>query len=214
MLEIINFILGPFETNCYLVADTDTNKAAVIDPGWDGKAILSEALGRGWQIGHIWLTHAHFDHFGGASVIADGCNPAIPIALHQADYPLWRANGLASLFGFKIDPGPEPTVDLYDGQIVHLGNIQFIVYHCPGHSPGHVIFHCPKEQVVFCGDVIFNSGIGRTDGPGGDYYGLIKSINEKILTLPDNTRLLCGHGNETTVGDERRWNPFLNDERA
>ncbi|MCK5428468.1 MAG: MBL fold metallo-hydrolase, partial [Anaerolineales bacterium] len=128
---------------------------------------------------------------------------------HPKDYPLYRMQGGAPLFGMKIDPGPEPTVDLQHGQILHLGNYQLEVRHAPGHTPGHVVFYCAEEAVMFCGDVIFQGSIGRTDLPGGDFNTLINSIRSEIFTLPDETRLLTGHGPETTVGIERQYNPFL-----
>jgi hydroxyacylglutathione hydrolase len=142
-------------------------------------------------------------------VVADSFSPPPPVALHPADAVLWRMQGGAPLFGFHIDPGPEPTVDLFHGQILRLGRYQLEVRHAPGHTAGHVVFCCLGERVAFCGDVIFRGSIGRTDLPGGDYDTLMDSIREQILTLPDETRLLSGHGPETTVGLERGWNPFL-----
>lgn len=203
--------LGPVQTNSYIVADLDTKASIVIDPAAEGQRILDEAAHRGWHIGSIWLTHAHFDHLGGAAQVADGSNPPPPVALHPQDYPLWRAQGGALLFGLKIDPGPEPTIDLEHGQILHLGNSRFEVRHAPGHTRGHVMFYCAEQRVLFCGDVIFQGSIGRTDLPGGDYQTLINSIRTWVLSLPDDTRLLTGHGPETTVGLERQYNPFLSD---
>jgi glyoxylase-like metal-dependent hydrolase (beta-lactamase superfamily II) len=197
-------------TNSYLVADTETKEAVVIDPADKGRMIASEAAKRGWRVGSIWLTHAHFDHLAGAGGVADHVNPPPPVALHPDDYPLWRMQGGAMLFGMRIDPGPEPTVDLNHGMILHLGNYQFEVRHAPGHTPGHVILVCAEENLAFCGDVIFQGSIGRTDLPGGDYATLMDSIHQQVLTLTDETRLLSGHGPETTVGQERRNNPFLN----
>lgn len=210
MLEIITFVLGPVQTNAYLVADSNRGAAIVIDPAWDGGFIVSEAKQRGWRIGSIWLTHAHFDHLGGAAQVADLSSPPPPVALHPEDYPLWRAQGGAPLFGMRIDPGPEPTIELTHKQILHVGAYDFEVRHTPGHTPGHVVFYCGSAGVVFCGDVIFGGSIGRTDLPGGDYDTLINSIHTHILSLPDETRLLSGHGPETTVGVERQENPFLN----
>ncbi|MEW6030840.1 MAG: MBL fold metallo-hydrolase [Chloroflexota bacterium] len=209
MLEIVTFTLGPAQTNAYLIADSETRDAAVIDPAWDGKLILSEARTRGWRIAHLWYTHAHFDHIGGAAEIADALNPLPLVALHPNDHVLWRAGGGGALFGFKIDPGPEPTIDFVHGQILRLGNVQFEVRFTPGHTTGHCILYCAQENVCFCGDLIFAGSVGRTDLPGGDFETLEKSIREQIYTLPDETRLLSGHGPETTVGREKRENLWV-----
>lgn len=209
MLEIVTFTLGPVQTNAYLIADPATGDSAVIDPAWDGELILDEAKRRGWRIAHLWYTHAHFDHIGGAGAIADGSNPLPMVALHPADHTLWRLEGGASAFGFRIDPGPEPTIDLHDGQILRLGTTELAVRHTPGHTPGHCIIHAPESRVCFCGDLIFQGGVGRTDLPGGSWEQLADSIRSKVFTMPDETRLLSGHGPETTVGHERESNPFV-----
>jgi hydroxyacylglutathione hydrolase len=209
VLSIVPFTLGPVMTNCFLIADPDTKEAVVIDPADKGRMIVNEAEKRGWRIGSIWLTHAHFDHLAGAASVADQLNPAPPVALHPDDYPLWRMQGGAMLFGMRIDPGPEPTVDLKHGMVMHVGANLVEVRHAPGHTRGHVIFYCTDQAVAFVGDVIFQGSIGRTDLPGGDYDTLIRSIREQVLTLPDETRLLSGHGPETTVLQERQNNPFL-----
>lgn len=209
MLEIVSFVLGPAATNAYLIGSSETGEAVVIDPAWDGDRILAAAAGRGWRVTNIWLTHAHFDHLGGAAVVADGSSPPPPVALHPDDYWLWRNEGGAGLFGLKIDPGPEPTIDLRHGMTMHLAGHTFEVRHAPGHSRGSVMFHLPDHGLLFCGDVIFHGSIGRTDLPGGDFETLMDSLHKQVLTLPDETRLLNGHGPETTVGEERRSNPFL-----
>lgn len=212
MLEIIKFILGPAYTNCYLIGDTESNQAVAIDPGWDGHKILSSSNRRGWHIREIWYTHAHFDHIGGAGAVSSGNNPAPLAAIHPKDMDLWKAQGGAPLFGFQIDdPGPEPTIMLEHGMQLELGEYTFEVRFAPGHSPGHVMFYCPAEKLVFCGDVIFDRSIGRTDLPGGNYDTLMESIRTQVLTLPDETRLLTGHGPETTVGREKENNPFLSE---
>ncbi len=209
MLAIETLVLGPADTNAYIVADSDSDAAAVIDPAWDGLRILNAAQRHGWRIGNIWLTHAHFDHLGGAAKLADALNPPPPVALHPNDYWLWRIEGGAQWFGVRLDPGPEPTIDLQHGQLLHLGKLSFEVRHAPGHTPGHVMFYCREAGALFCGDVIFYGSIGRTDLPGGDFDQLIGTIREQVLSLPDETRLLSGHGPETTVGRERLTNPFL-----
>src|SRR5512133_311686 len=149
-LEIITFTLGPAQTNAYLIADPQTHEAAVIDPAWDGQVILAEAQRRGWRIGHLWYTHAHFDHIGGAAAIADALNPLPLVALHPDDHVLWRAEGGAPLFGLRIDPGPEPTIDLFHGQVLQLGAARLEVRCTPGHTPGHCIFYLPPVEGSPC----------------------------------------------------------------
>jgi glyoxylase-like metal-dependent hydrolase (beta-lactamase superfamily II) len=209
MLEIVALTLGPVQTNAYLVADPATREAAVIDPAWDGDVILAEAHKRGWRIAHLWYTHAHFDHIGGAAAIADALNPLPLVALHPNDHVLWRAAGGGPLFGFSIDPGPEPTIDLYHQQILRLGSVQLEVRFTPGHTPGHSIFYVADQEVCFSGDLIFGGSVGRTDLPGGDFDALEKSIREQVYSMPDSTRLLSGHGPETTVAAEKATNPFV-----
>ena len=217
MLEILSFTLGPAQTNAYLVADFETKEAAVIDPSWDGLVILHAAQQHGWRIGHLWYTHAHFDHIGGAAAIADALNPLPLVALHPNDHVLWRAGGGGAFFGFEIDPGPEPTIDFVHGMKLRLGSVDFEIRFTPGHTPGHCILYVASpdaraersRSVCFCGDLIFADSVGRTDLPGGDWNALEKSIREQVFTLPDDTRLLSGHGPETTVGEEKRNNPFV-----
>ena len=209
MLEIVSFVLGPASTNAYLIADPNNGIAAVVDPAWDGQIIVAEARKRGWSIDQIWITHGHFDHFAGVKPIVDRVKPTPRLALHPEDLPLWQMQGGAPFFGMRIDPMPLPDFPLSHGQSLDLGGLAFEVRHAPGHTPGHVVFYCADEKLTFCGDVIFMSGIGRTDLPGGSFLTLMRSIQTQILSLPDDTRLLSGHGPETTVGDERRENPFL-----
>lgn len=222
MLEIVSFTLGPAQTNAYLVADSETKEAVVIDPAWDGHVILQAAQKRGWRIGHLWYTHAHFDHIGGAGAIADALNPLPLVALHPNDHVLWRAGGGGAYFGFDIDPGPEPTIDFVHGMKMKLGSNEFEVRFTPGHTPGHCVLYVSADRaersdpsgersrsVCFCGDLIFNGSVGRTDLPGGNWDQLVKSIKEQIFTMPDDTRLLSGHGSETTVGEEKMSNPFV-----
>lgn len=207
-LTVVPFVLGPVGTNAYLVAETSSRTAVVIDPAWSGERIVAEARQRGWRIVSIWLTHAHFDHLGGTAAVANAFNA--PVALHPDDQPLWRFDGAAALFGFpRMDLGPEPTISLQHGMKIWIGQHEIEVRHTPGHTPGHVVFVAGAQQWVFCGDLIFFCGVGRTDLPGGSWETLLQSIHQQILTLPDDTRLFSGHGPETTVGDERRRNPFL-----
>ena len=209
MLKIVKYTLGPVQTNAYLLADSDTHEAAVIDPGWDGKVILDSATKNGWRISQLWYTHAHFDHIGGAAAIADALNPIPKVGLHPADHALWKVGGGGNMFGFKIDPGPEPGIDLGHSQKMMLGSIQFDVRYTPGHTPGHCVFYCADENVLFSGDLIFQGSVGRTDLPGGNFDNLVKSIQAQVFTLPDETRILSGHGPETSVGFEKSNNPYV-----
>jgi len=209
MLEIVSLILGPVATNTYLIADSDTCVAAVIDPAWDGHMIAAEAKQRNWRIGQIWITHAHFDHIGGVGDLALSM-PAEPvIALHPNDRPLWDNQGGAAQFGLTLPAIPAPTLNLVHRMELHLGCTSFKVLHTPGHTPGHCIFHCVDSGVCFCGDLIFQNSVGRTDLPGGDWETLVTSIRTQVFSLPDKTRLLSGHGPETTVGEEKIGNPFV-----
>jgi hydroxyacylglutathione hydrolase len=210
MLSIVLLTLGPVMTNTYIIADDNSGEAVVIDPADEGKRIASEIEARGWRLVSIWLTHAHFDHMGGTAELADNSTPMPPIALHADDNQLWRIQGGAAFFGMKIDPGPEPTIDLNHGQVLNVGEYQFQVLHAPGHTPGHVMFYNKTESVLICGDVIFQGSIGRTDLPGGNYDTLIRSIKTEVMTLPDDTVLLSGHGPQSNVGVERQYNPFIN----
>ncbi|MBU2610544.1 MAG: MBL fold metallo-hydrolase [Chloroflexi bacterium] len=148
-----------------------------------------------------------------AAEIAAALTPPPRVALHPTDLPLWQAGGGGALFGFRIEPGPKPAIDLVHGQILQLGNITFEVRHTPGHTPGHCVFYCAEASVLFSGDLIFQNGVGRTDLPGGDMYSEVYSIKTQIFTLPDETRLMSGHGPETTVGQEKQFNPFVGGRR-
>ena len=209
MLEILPLILGPVATNAYLIADSDTHEAAVIDPAWDGRLIAAEAEHHNWRIGQIWITHAHFDHIGGVGDLTHEMEVAPVIALHPNDRLLWDSQGSAALFGFKLHASPAPTHNLAHNLNLLLGGITFKVLHTPGHTPGHCVFYCASAGVCFCGDLIFQNSVGRTDLPGGDWETLVTSIRSQVFSLPDETRLLSGHGPETTVGQEKSENPFV-----
>jgi hydroxyacylglutathione hydrolase len=211
-LEIQPLLLGPAGTNTYLAADTASGEAVVIDPAWDGGMIVGAAQERGWRITQLWYTHAHFDHFGGAAEIADLLQAPVQVALHPKDRRLWMLGGGGGLFGFKIRRGPAPTIDLAQVKTLEVGATRFEVRHAPGHTPGLCIFYCAAENVLFSGDLIFRAGVGRTDLPGGNWNSLLRSIREQVFSLPEGTRILPGHGPETTVGDERLSNPFFVDE--
>ena len=206
-------IVGPIQTNCYIVVCEDTRRAAVIDPGWSAPTILAAVESLNARVGLILLTHAHFDHIGAVADIVDATKA--PLALHPLDLPLLRADGGARAFNLPIRPAPDPDLSLDHGQILEVGTLRFETRFAPGHTPGHVVFYLENagthfsERAVLGGDVLFQGSIGRTDFPGGDLDTLIASIRNQLLTLPDDVVVYPGHGPPTTIGEERLNNPFL-----
>ena len=207
---ITSLVLGPAQTNTYLIGDPATKSALLIDPAWHGERIAEEAANRGWRIAEIAVTHAHFDHIGGIADVINASETPIPVGMHSADEFIRASGGGAQVFGFSsFDPGPEPTIDYESNTQLKFGQHTFDIRHTPGHSPGHVVFVLREASLIFCGDLIFQRSVGRTDLPGGSSRELLDSIKREILSMPDDTRLLTGHGPATTVGEERRFNPFL-----
>ena len=203
------FTGGAFAENGYLAVAEDGVTAVAIDPGASAPEMAADILGRGLDLTAILLTHAHLDHIEGIRAVLAAA-PDTPIHLHPADRRLYDASpAQAAAFGMHIDAPPPADFELAHGQRFEFGGTTFDVRFAPGHAPGHVIFHDAQAGVAFVGDVVFAGSIGRTDLPGGDFRTLMASIREQVLTLPDETRLLTGHGPETTVRHERTGNPFL-----
>jgi glyoxylase-like metal-dependent hydrolase (beta-lactamase superfamily II) len=200
-----------FAQNCSLVWCPRTLEGAVIDPGGDLDKVLAAVKKHGVSLRQILLTHAHIDHAGGTARLAREQNLPI-IGPHPGDQ-FW-IDGIAEqgrMFGFGECEGFAPDRWLDQGDRVEVGDVAFDVLHCPGHTPGHVVFHSALDRVAFVGDVLFAGSIGRTDFPGGDYDTLIRSIRERLFTLGDDVRFVPGHGPMSTFGDERRGNPFVSD---
>ncbi len=198
-----------FDQNCTLVACEQTGKAAVIDPGGDIDRILDEIKKQGLTLEKILITHAHIDHAGAAGQLSR--EQGVPIEGPQQEDKFW-IDGLpeqSETFGFPAAETFEPARWLTGGDKVTVGNETLDVRHCPGHTPGHVVFIHPADKVAVVGDVIFQGSIGRTDFPKGDHAVLIKSIHEQLFTLDDDVQLITGHGPNTSIGVERRSNPFL-----
>jgi glyoxylase-like metal-dependent hydrolase (beta-lactamase superfamily II) len=199
--------LGMTQANCYIVGCEETKLGVVIDPGDEAERILEAIQDSDLKITHVLLTHAHFDHLGAASEVIKATGA--PLAVHPEDLPLLNAGGGALFFGLPSPPIPDAAIDLVADQEITVGELILRVLHTPGHSPGHVTFYEPDQAAVFDGDVLFAGSIGRSDLPGGDYGTLIRSIQERLLTLPDDTVVYSGHGPETTIGRERTTNPWL-----
>ena len=209
MLAYLTLPVTPFQQNCSLIWCDQTLDAAVIDPGGDLPLILAEVKARGLKLGQIWLTHAHIDHAGGTAELARQL--ALPIIGPHPGDQFW-IDGLpeqSKMFGFPAAERFTPTRWLKDGDSVSLGAETLTVRHCPGHTPGHVVFHAPQIKRAFVGDVLFAGSIGRTDFPQGDHATLISSITTRLWPMGDDTVFIPGHGPESTFGRERRSNPYV-----
>ena len=198
-----------FAQNCTLLACDSTHKAALVDPGGDLEELLTEVEKQNLELEKILLTHAHIDHAGGAGQLAR--ERGLPIEGPHRDDQFW-IDGLAQqaqMFGFPTAEKFTPDRWLQQGDTVTVGDETLQVRHCPGHTPGHVIFYHAQNQIALVGDVIFQGSIGRTDFPRGNHQQLLDSIDRQVLSLDDDVQLITGHGPTTTVGEERHSNPFL-----
>ncbi|RMH17997.1 MAG: MBL fold metallo-hydrolase [Gemmatimonadetes bacterium] len=208
-MTIEAFAGGAFAENTYLLGREDRGEAVVVDPGAAAEQALRSARERGLEVRAILLTHAHLDHVEGIPAVR-AAFPDAPIHLHPGDLVLYDAvQAQAAAFGMQAPRLPPIDAELEHGRRLRLLDLDIDVRFTPGHAPGHVLFHLPGHGVALVGDVVFAGSVGRTDLPGGDWRTLFESIRAHVLTLPDETRLLTGHGPETTVGHERRSNPFL-----
>lgn len=205
--DVLCLTNGAFAQNCYIVADREAGDAVLVDPGQEADLFLRRLASEHLTLRGVWLTHAHLDHVLGVGRVVEATG--VEIWMHSGDRPLYDAAGVQAktMLGQDLAPLPAPDHELSHGDRISVGDCTFEVRHAPGHSPGHVIL--TGEGVALVGDVIFAGSVGRTDLPGGDAGTLLQSIREQVLTLPDDTVLYSGHGPETTVGRERRSNPFV-----
>ena len=196
------FVVGPLAVNAYLLADPDTKEACLIDPGADHKNIKKIIDKNGFDLKFIINTHGHGDHIG-----SNG-NFGVPIYIHSLDKDFLTdpRKNLSPLIMLKII-SPEASRLLEDGDTIELGSLRLKVIHTPGHTPGSISLKL--GGIAFTGDTLFNNGVGRTDFSYGDEYALLNSIKDKLMTLPDDTIIYPGHGEPSTIGDEKRANPFL-----
>lgn len=204
----------PFEQNCSFLKCDTTGKVAIVDPGGDIEHIQAALEQIGGKVEKILVTHAHLDHVGAVADLADIL--MVPIeGPHPADQ-FWIDKLPEQAQMMRFPPARPFTPDrwLNDGDTVTVGDTELRVFHCPGHTPGHVVFHQPQAKLAVVGDVLFKGSIGRTDFPQGDYQTLIDAIQGKLFTLPDDTEFIPGHGPMSTIGHERQHNPFVADHRG
>lgn len=205
-LRVYVMEVGPLAENAYIVEHVESRKAAVVDPGDEGEEILTRIAERGITLDKILLTHGHFDHVGAVRTLRERTGARVHV--HAEEVERMRTAGRqGGMFGLSVQNPPAPDVLIREGDVVELGDQRFRVLHTPGHTPGHVTFL--TGEMAFVGDLIFAGSIGRTDLPGGSLDDLIRAVREKIFTLPDRTVLFPGHGPATTVGEEKRSNPFF-----
>lgn len=201
----------PLQQNCTLLWDAATRQAAVVDPGGDAPLILAAITRLDLAVGEIWLTHGHLDHAGGAEALRHGLGGKVPIiGPDRSDaFLLSGIEAQAAAYGLTGFRNAAPDRWLAEGERVAIGPHVFDVLHCPGHTPGHVVFVNTAARFAQLGDVLFRGSIGRTDFPYGDHTALIGAIKTKLLPLGDDMGFVCGHGPSSTIGAERRANPFL-----
>jgi glyoxylase-like metal-dependent hydrolase (beta-lactamase superfamily II) len=201
-----------FEQNCTILWHEPSKKAVVIDPGGDVAKIQAAIKQTGVSVEKIWLTHGHIDHVGGAAELRDALK--VPIeGPHTADkFLLDNVVSSGARFGITGVRDFAPDRWLEEGDRVTIGELTFDILHCPGHSPGSVVYFSPEMRFAHVGDVLFNGSVGRSDIPGGNHVTLIKSIKDKLLPLGDDVGFICGHGAGSSIGQERTTNPFLTGE--
>ncbi len=214
MLLVKKFIFNPFYENTYIVWDKETKEGMVIDPGCyteDEKTELKEYIVENKiTVKYLVLTHCHLDHILGCKFVKEQLSPLFLIPLKD-QFLLDEASIQAELFQIKIEDVPKPDLSLDENSILQLGKSQPIIFHTPGHTPGEYSLLFEEEKFCITGDVLFKESIGRTDLWGGDMKALLNSIKTKLLVLDDEIRIYPGHGDESTIGEERRNNPFLKD---
>ena len=206
MLIIKDLVVGPLMANCFIFGCKKTREAVVIDPGGDADKILLSLADSELEVKYIINTHGHFDHVCGNGKMKDATGA--DILIHPLDAPmLGMLTSNAAVFGISVENSPPCDQTIEEGETVSFGNISLKVVHTPGHTPGGISLY--TDGIVFVGDTLFAGSIGRTDFPGGDFDTLISSIKTKLFDMEDDMRVLSGHGPETSIGSEKRFNPFV-----
>jgi hydroxyacylglutathione hydrolase len=208
-LEVRGVVVGLFRENCWIVGSRQRGEACVIDPGDEPEQILALARDMGVRITRVVASHAHLDHIMAARDIVEATGA--PFLLHQADVPI--ADNLPesarAWMGREVPPAPRPNAFPVDGDDLEVAGVTLTVLHTPGHTPGSVSLYAREAKLLFSGDTLFRESIGRVDLPGGDFQQIAHSIAQRLYTLPEETRVLPGHMQETTIGYERDNNPFV-----
>jgi glyoxylase-like metal-dependent hydrolase (beta-lactamase superfamily II) len=200
--------VGPLQCNCSIIGDETSHEAMVVDPGADVDEVLALVAKHGLKVKQIVVTHAHIDHVGGAMKLKHATGAAI--LLNESDHALLKMLGVQAGWLGMAPPGAV-VVDQSpaDGDTVSAGALRSTVIHTPGHTEGSVCLYFPADQLLVAGDTLFAGSIGRTDLPGGSFDKIMRSLHDRVLALPDDTRVIPGHGPATTIGEERESNPFL-----
>lgn len=207
-LNIQLFSVTPFRQNCLLLWDDESRQAVLTDLGGDVDFVREEVAKLGLHIDAIWLTHGHLDHVAGVPAWWQHENTAV-LGPHQDDEFLLQALPESTAqYGWQNTPAFVPTRYLNEGEVLNVGKYEFQVLHISGHTPGHIVFYCASEHLLIAGDVLFFESIGRTDFPRGNHADLLHNIRHKLYTLPEHTTVIAGHGRHTTIGHEKRHNPF------
>jgi len=206
-MKIETLVVGPLEVNCYLVWDEETNQGIVIDPGAEGTMIVEEIEKRGFTLTHIVNTHCHVDHIGANADVKEAFPEAL-LAIPEKDLPLFRSPHNPMLVMIcRAKPSPEPDLLLKEGDTIPVGSEELTVIETPGHTVGSVCLY--GSGVVFTGDTLFAGSVGRTDLPFSQHDALFRSVRQKLFVLPEDTEVLPGHGPPSTIGREKRFNPFF-----
>jgi hydroxyacylglutathione hydrolase len=207
-MKLRTLTVGPVACNCAIVACPDSGEAAVVDPGGDAGRILAAIRDMGVEVKLLLHTHGHFDHILATREVAEATKA--PVLLHGDDRAMYNnLHRQGAVFGFSADRPPPPGRLLTDGEHVTIGRLSAKVIHTPGHTPGSVGFYFERDGILLAGDTLFADSIGRTDLPGGSLPDIMKSIQGKLYLLPGDTRVIPGHGPETTIAHEREENPFV-----
>ena len=206
--KVTHINVGNLAENCWFLANEDTKEAVAIDPGAEPDRICAAAEKHGWKITAILLTHGHIDHMGACESLRTELGVKVYALTEEEDLLLDAKQNLSVYIARKVVTFA-PDEFVHDGQELELAGVKLEVFHTPGHTPGGASYYCAEAGCVFSGDTLFQGSVGRTDFPGGSMSAIVRSVKEKLFLLPDDTRVCPGHGDETSIGYEKKYNPFV-----